>query len=107
MEKRRRHIVISAAIDLFHLIRLSDSQPSQKHSESSIDRSEAASRRPPPNPVLRTFPWSEIHPDNDAVRWPPQSCIPPRRPRDKTASTPYPRYYDFRKAPGPREVRAR
>src|SRR2546430_14417249 len=66
----------------FLSIRLTDSQPSQRHSESSIDRNEAASRRPPPNPVLRTFPLSEIHLDNDAVRWLPRFCIPPRRPRD-------------------------
>ena len=91
----------------FLSIRLPDSRPSQKHSESSIDRTEAASRRPPPNPVLRTFPWSEIHLDNDAVRWLPRSCIPPRRPRDKTASTLYLKSFDAQRAPGRREVRAR
>src|SRR5207247_10640789 len=56
---------------------------------------------------LRTFPWSEIHLDNDAVRWLPRSCIPPRRPRDKTASTLYLKSFDAQRAPGRREVRAR
>src|SRR5437016_11765009 len=68
----------------FLSIRLPDSQPSQKHSESSIDRSEAASRRPPPNPVLRTFPWIKIHLINNALGWLRRLCFQLRRQRIKT-----------------------
>src|SRR5207247_10219216 len=91
----------------FLSIRLTDSQPSQRHSESSIDRSEAASRRPPPNPVLRTFPWSEIRLDNDAVRWLPQSYIPARRLRDRQAPTLYLKSFDDQRATGQPQERPR
>src|SRR5437870_13825217 len=53
----------------FVSIRLTDSQPRQRHSEASIDRIEAASRGPSPNPVIRTIPWGEILLDNEAGIW--------------------------------------
>src|SRR5260370_38091602 len=87
--------------------RRTDWQPAQVHFEPSIDQSEAALLTPLPNQAPRMFQSNEIHPDNDAARSLRQFCTPPRRPRDRTASTPCRKYFDPRKAQGRPEGQAK
>src|SRR5437660_118289 len=87
--------------------RPTDWRPDREHSGPSIDQSEAALLTPQPNRAHRMFRLSEIHPDNDAARWLPRFCIPPRLPRDRTASILYLKHFHAVKAPGQLEGQVR